>query len=295
MPHPCPESSLAYPRRRLYNRAMSTKALITQDERIYKNDTYETPSDTKRHLRDILTFGSRWSFYLSYFSVVYRLWIRARKGKMGYDYYSRLSNEILEAVESHRGRLKIEGLDKILDSDQNFVIIGNHISSLEAQTLAGIINSRKVAFVMKESLLTTPFFGPIMKSANPIPVTRKNPIEDLNSVMEKGCEYLAKGYSVIIFPQGTRSLVFEPAKFNKLGVRLAQRAGVPCLPLALKTDYWGNGKILKTFGPTHPEKTVHFAFGDPVIPTGKGRNAHEAVISFISSKLKEWGFPVVEE
>ena len=273
---------------------MNTKALVPQEERIYKDDTYVTPEGVKRHPRDILTFGSRWSFYLSYFYVVYRLWLKARKNRMGYNYYTRVSNEILQAVETHRGRLVLEGLDKVLESDKNYVIIGNHISSLEAQTLAAILNTREIAYVMKENLLTTPFFGPIMKAANPIPVTRKNPIEDLNNVMEKGSEYLAKGYSVIIFPQGTRSNVFDPAGFNKLGVRLALKAGVPCLPLALKTDFWGNGKVFKTFGPTYPEKTVHFAFGDPIVPTGKGRDAHAAVLEFITGKLKEWNFPVKE-
>ncbi|MDC7224890.1 MAG: lysophospholipid acyltransferase family protein [Spirochaetales bacterium] len=274
---------------------MSEKALIVQAERFFTNDFYKTPAKVKRHPRDILTFGSRWSFYLIYFSVVWRLWLRARKGFMAYEDYARISLEILKGVETHRGTVEIEGLDKILASDQNFVIIGNHISSLEAQTLAAILNTRKVAFVMKESLLTTPFFGPIMRNANPIPVGRKNPMDDLKSVMETGSEYLKKGYSVIIFPQGTRSSLFDPAHFNKLGVRLALRAGVPCLPLALKTDFWGNGKVLKTFGPTHPEKTVHFAFGDPILPKGKGKDAHEGVVSFISEKLKLWGFPVKED
>ncbi len=273
---------------------MNNTAQINPGERHYGTDHYVTPAGTKRHIRDILTFGNRWSFYLAYFSVVYRLWRLARKDNLSYDAYTRISKGIMDAVESHRGTVEIEGLDRILESKQNFVIVGNHVSSLEAQTLATMLNTRTVAYVMKESLLTTPFFGPIMQRVNPIPVSRKNPVEDLNSVMEKGCEYLAKGYSVIIFPQGTRSAVFDPAAFNKLGIRLALKAGVPCVPLALKTDYWGNGKVLKTFGPTHPEKRVHFAFGEPIVPTGKGREAHEQVLAFITGKLKEWDFPVRE-
>ncbi|MDC7221779.1 MAG: lysophospholipid acyltransferase family protein [Spirochaetales bacterium] len=274
---------------------MSKKAPASGDERIFKDDYYMTPATQRRHPRDVLTFGSRWSFYLTYFSVVFRLFLKARKDKMSYEYYTKVSYEILHGVETHRGKVELEGLDKVLASDQNFVLIGNHVSSLEAQTLAAILNTKTVAFVMKESLLTTPFFGHIMRNANPIPVGRKNPMDDLKSVMEKGSEYLAKGYSVIIFPQGTRCPVFDPAEFNKLGVRLALRAGVPCVPVALKTDFWGRGKILKGFGPTCPEKTVHFAFGDPIVPHGKGKDAHEAVLSFIIEKLKLWGFPVKED
>lgn len=273
---------------------MSSAQIIGSVERKFKGDTYRTPDDKKPYVREILSLGCRWSFYLDYFNVVFRLWLRAHKKQMDYNFYTRVSGEILDHVEGHRGRLDLEGLDHVLENDESCVIIGNHTSSLEAQTLAAMLNTRKIAFVMKDSLLTTPFFGPIMAMANPIPVTRTDPMKDLKSVMEIGTDYLNRGYSVIIFPQGTRSDIFDPGRFNKLGIRLALKAGVSCVPLALKTDYWGNGKLLKSFGPTRPQKTVHFCFGKPIRPKGKGREAHEQVVNHIVAKLREWGAPVAD-
>jgi 1-acyl-sn-glycerol-3-phosphate acyltransferase len=278
----------------MYNQSMKNKAIINPVERIYKNDSYITPGTFRPYLRDYLSLGCRWSFYLDYFYAIFLLWRRARKNRMDYECYARGSYRILSFAEKHRAKLNIEGLDNILESEEPHVIIGNHMSSLEAQTMTGILNTRKIAFVMKESLLTTPFFGPIMRSAYPIPVTRKNPLEDLKSVMEKGTEYLNKGYSVVIFPQGTRTQVFDPNQFNKLGVRLALRAGVSCIPLALKTDYWGSGKILGTFGPIDRKKEVFFSFGPPIVPVGKGREAHEKIVQYIASKLRSWGAQVEE-
>ena len=81
--------------------------------------------------------------------------------------------------------------------------------------------------------------------------------------MEGGRERLAQGRSIIIFPQTTRSLGFDPKLFNSIGVKLARRAGVPVVPIALKTDAWGVGKLIKDFGKIHPEKTVLVDFNKP--------------------------------
>jgi 1-acyl-sn-glycerol-3-phosphate acyltransferase len=70
---------------------------------------------------------------------------------------------------------------------------------------------------------------------------------------------------------------------------LAARAGVPVVPIALKTDAWGVGKLIKDFGKVHPETMVHFYFGDPLIISGNGRVEHEKITGFIQGKLAEWG------
>ena len=56
------------------------------------------------------------------------------------------------------------------------------------------------------------------------------------AVLEGGKQRLQKGISIIVFPQTTRTVRFEPENFNSIGVKLAQRAKVPIIPLALRTD-----------------------------------------------------------
>ena len=63
---------------------------------------------------------------------------------------------------------------------------------------------------------------------------------------------------------------------------------MPVIPIALKTDAWGNGKIVKDFGKIQPKKAVRFAFGDPIHIQDNGREAHEKIIAFIEKKLKSW-------
>ena len=108
---------------------------------------------------------------------------------------------------------------------------------------------REVTFVVKESLVRHPLFGHVMRSRDPIVVGRTDPRKDLETVMNKGPELISKGSSIIIFPQSTRSLVFKPEDFNSLGVKLARKTGVKVIPVALKTDFWGQGKLIKELGP----------------------------------------------
>jgi len=108
-------------------------------------------------------------------------------------------------------------------------------------------------------------------------------------VLNKGMELLAKGISVVIFPQSTRNTEFNPIEFNSLGVKLAGRAGVPIVPVAIKTDFWENGRVFKDLGPISRNKPVYIEFHSPMSVKGNGKEENEKIIDFISSKLKSWG------
>jgi 1-acyl-sn-glycerol-3-phosphate acyltransferase len=127
-----------------------------------------------------------------------------------------------------------------------------------------------------------------MRSRNPIVVGRTNPRDDLRTVLEGGATILSEGRSLVIFPQTTRTPVFDPKEFNTIGIKLAKRANVPVVPIALKTDAWGNGKRLKDFGKIDPSKKVYFSFGNPMVVKERGVEEHNAIIDFIEQHLKEW-------
>ena len=183
----------------------------------------------------------------------------------------------------------VEGLDILRKLDSPCVFIGNHMSTLETMVLPGIIQSfLEVTFVVKESLVQYPVFKHVMRSRDPVLVGRVNPREDLRTVLEGGQEKLRGGTSMIIFPQTTRSLGLDLEQFNTIGIKLARRAQVPVVPVALKTDAWGIGRIVKEFGRIDLSKRVRFAFGEPVTISGSGKEEHESVIEYISGKLKEW-------
>ncbi|MBN1107647.1 MAG: 1-acyl-sn-glycerol-3-phosphate acyltransferase, partial [Bacteroidales bacterium] len=169
------------------------------------------------------------------------------------------------------------------------VFICNHMSTLETMILPGLISPhRRVTFVVKESLVKHPLFGDVMKSRNPIIVGRTDPRKDLEAVMNGGMELLSKGISLVIFPQSTRSVVFRPEDFNSLGIKLAKKAGVKVVPVALKTDFWGNGSIIREVGPIDRHKPIFIKFGEPFSITGTGKEENQRIIDYIVSSLEEW-------
>lgn len=260
----------------------------------WPDEGYRTPESNKISFRRRFFLGTRMSYHSMFMGIVRDMWWLAKRGKMTYVEYVDASSRFLYGIEQEGGILNIEGKEQLKDSSGPFVFVANHMGTLETQALQAVISPIEVSIVAKESLLTTPFFGKIIQNANPIPVGRRHPGEDLRTVLEKGKEYLDRGISVLLFPEGTRSLSFDPKKFNSLGMKLATHAGVEYVPIALKTDFWGTGALSKSFGPIRPKKEVHFAFGKPYKPTGRGKTEHKEAVDFITDKLRSWGVEIVE-
>ncbi len=199
------------------------------------------------------------------------------------------SLRIFRMLEKTGAQIEITGIEHLEQVGGPCVIIGNHMSLLETVILPTIVQSvRDVTFVVKQSLLDYPVFKHVMRFCDPVAVSRTNPREDFKAVMTGGQARLQEGVSIIVFPQTTRTVTFDPEQFNTIGVKLAQKAKVPIIPMALKTDAWGNGKVLKDFGRLDIRKTIHFAFGEPIHVQGRGSDEHQQVMDFIQQKQDEW-------
>jgi 1-acyl-sn-glycerol-3-phosphate acyltransferase len=168
------------------------------------------------------------------------------------------------------------------------------MSTLETIFLPSIVQPFKdVTFVVKRAIVKIPIFKHMMLSRDPIIVDRVNPREDLMRVLTEGAAHLRNGRSIIVFPQTTRTLVFDPAHFNTIGIKLAREAGVPIVPVAVRSDAWGIGKFVKEFGKIDVSLPVRLAFGPPLTVEGRGTATHQAVIRYISDQLQAWGCAVV--
>jgi 1-acyl-sn-glycerol-3-phosphate acyltransferase len=188
-------------------------------------------------------------------------------------------------------RIHAEGLEHITEVQGPCVIAGNHMSALETLVLPGLVEPRKhTTFVVKRSLTTAFAFGHLMRSRDPVVVDRKNPRDDLAAMFTGSEERLAKGISIIVFPQGTRSPNFDREQFNSIGVKIARRNNVPLIPLALKTDAWGCGGagVLKDYGKIVPDMPVRFRFGKALRVEGNGKEEQEHLCRFIEDALAEW-------
>ncbi|MDH7515945.1 MAG: lysophospholipid acyltransferase family protein [Bacteroidota bacterium] len=214
----------------------------------------------------------------------------ARRGRYGRAEWERSSRDILAALERAGCRVEIEGMQHISSFDGPAVFTANHMSTAETFLLPAVIDPVKpLTFVVKPSLLEYPVFGHIMRSRAPIVVSRDNPRADLITVLEEGRRRLANGISIVLFPQTTRITGFDRTMFNTLAVKLAKASGVPVVPVALRTDAWGNGSLIKDFGRIDPRIPLRIVFAPPMGITGNGKREHERILAFIEEHLRRWG------
>lgn len=263
---------------------------IKIDAGYFGSDTYDTPVRHKMNLWQKLKLNNRLYFMMKYGGTVLSTRKQAKSGVYGDKEWADSSFYIFRLIEQTGGMFHITGMENIIKETGPVLFIGNHMSTLETMILPGIIEPlRQVTFVVKESLVKHPLFGDVMRSRNPIVVGRTDPRKDFVTVMDEGMERLSGGISIIIFPQSTRSLEFKPEEFNSLGVKLAKKAGVKVVPVALKTDFWGNGKMIKELGRLDRHKPINFRFGEPFPITGNGKEENQKIIDFVQSALSEWG------
>jgi 1-acyl-sn-glycerol-3-phosphate acyltransferase len=256
------------------------------DERIFEGDTYATAPErgwtVLRALPSLL-------FYLQDAVIVLKAAWRAKRGRYDSAAWAASSQAVLRALERVGVQFEITGIDNLRKLDAPAVFIANHMSILETFILPGILAPvRETTFVVKQSLVEYPLFKHVMRSRDPVTVTRANPREDLRAVLEGGEQRLKAGISIVVFPQTTRATVFDPKEFNSIGVKLAKKAEAPVVPIALQTEAWANGRYLKDFGRIRPSSKVHVAIGAPLRIRDRGREEHEEIVRFISDKLAEW-------
>ena len=228
-------------------------------------------------------------YYTRFLTYCFRYSSLAKQGKFGAEEWWQGSLLTLQALEKVGVEIEITGSKVMEEVTGPCVFIANHMSTLETICLPAVIQPYKdCTFIVKRGIVEYPVFKHIMLSRDPIVVGRANPRDDLKVVLEEGCNLLARGRSIIVFPQTTRTVTFDPEQFNTIGIKLAKRANVPVIPLALKTDAWGIGAIVKEFGRIDPTKKVHIAFGAPITIQGRGNDEHKQIIEFIQQQMQRW-------
>ncbi len=217
----------------------------------------------------------------------------AARGRFGTAEFAKCSRDILSVAEACGGSVEVDGLQYVKDG-MPAVFVANHMGSIETLVVACLILPfGEATFVLKESLMHYPVFRHLVRGIDPITVGRINARDDLKTVLNGGAERLKEGVSVVIFPQATRSPVFDMAKFNSMGVKLAAKAGVPIIPLAVKTDFLASGRIHKDFGRVYPSRPIKFRFGPPIKVSDHPKEGHRQSMEFIVGCLEEWGLPVI--
>ena len=160
-------------------------------------------------------------------------------------------------------RIRIEGRDNY-DRDKTYVIISNHQSILDIL----ILNCLRYRFrwISKIENTKLPVLGWYLRMAKYITIDRGNP-DSKAVMMQKSLDSLRQGISIMIFPEGTRSLNNEMGSFKLGAFQLAIMADKPVLPVIVD----GTGNALPRHGMVFtPGHTLRIKVLDPVYPGSFG-------------------------
>jgi 1-acyl-sn-glycerol-3-phosphate acyltransferase len=253
----------------------------------FTNGAYRTPP---QKVSSLLRRFPTLTFHPRLILSVFRASSAAKRGRYGDRQWSDHGLYLMRALESVGVSFEITGVEHLQQLDGPCVIVANHMSTLETAVLPAIIQPiLPVTFVVKQSLIDYPVFKHIMRARHPIAVTQTDPRHDLKTMLLEGAHRIENGMSVVVFPEGRRSPVFDAARFNTIGVKLAHRAGVPIIPLALYTNAWALGRgRLNDFGRIYPNEKVRFAFGAPIKVNGRGTDENRVLIEYITEHLETW-------
>lgn len=149
-----------------------------------------------------------------------------------------------------------------------YVVVANHESQADPFLLSFL--PWDMRWVAKQELYDQPVIGLAMRFAGDIPV-RRGDGESVRAMMAEAERALRAGISIMMFPEGTRTLDGTLGPFKDGAFDLAIAAGVGVLPVAIHGTRDCRPKHSKWFGEAHATALVLDAI--PPRPAGPGAAA----------------------
>ncbi|MGE5349961.1 MAG: lysophospholipid acyltransferase family protein [Actinomycetota bacterium] len=213
-------------------------------------------------IKSIWVWLSSITFVLLAFPVALILWLLA----LAFDRRRLMNNRwmviqgIVLTKMSPFWKVIVDGREK-LNQKQAYIIIPNHQSLLDI-VFFNMLRHR-LRWVSKIEIFRVPLVGWEMKMVKYIELIRGNKASVIK-MMEKCVESLRDGISVVIFPEGTRSLTGAIGKFKTGAFQLAVKTDKPLLPVLID----GTGEILPKKGGIifRSRRIVRIRVLDPIFP-----------------------------
>ncbi len=176
-------------------------------------------------------------------------------------------------------KIEVNGLEN-LTQGESYIFISNHASLLDIPTVClGL--PFQLRFLAKKELFKIPLFGPALLSAGHIKIDRGNLESAVKSLKEAAIVLKKRGYSALVFAEGTRSLNGEVGRFKKGGVILALSMGIPIVPVSIsgRASLAAKGVYLVKSG------KIKMTIGKPISTEGKDISARHQLVSTIRDEV----------
>lgn len=173
-------------------------------------------------------------------------------------------------------RVEVKGRDAV-DRDIPFIFMSNHLSFLDGPLLFWAI-PQPIRVILKKEIFKIPVVGLGMRQVDFVPVDRKG-IRGGKKSIDKAVQLIKeKGFSFLIFPEGTRSRDGELQVFRRGGFFLALESQAPIVPISIL----GTFELMPKGSFFVKRGLIKVIFHAPVPVVGCGRDR----LSYLSDKVR---------
>ena len=160
----------------------------------------------------------------------------------------------------------VTGLDNV-KSDTQYFFLANHLSNFDVPLFRAI--PTPIRYLAKKELYKIPVFAQALNVAGIVKIDRGAGASSYAAINEGVANAKANGYSLIVFPEGTRSRDGELHPFKKGAFRMAISTGLPVIPVTVNGTWevWPPGSKLFYRGDANvvihePIETAHLGPAD---------------------------------
>jgi long-chain acyl-CoA synthetase len=186
---------------------------------------------------------------------------------------------IVKAIWTFRAPIEVEGLGNLPSAP--YLLCSNHQSFIDPLILLTILPLRVLLHLF--AVGTSEVFGSgfMRRVARILRVVVVDPDANLVPAMRAGAYGLRHGMSLILYPEGERSIDGTPKVFKKGAAILSIHLQVPIVPIAVDGlfDAWPRGKPFQKFAP------LKIRFGKPITPPPASTASEEAYAQ-LTAELK---------
>lgn len=180
----------------------------------------------------------------------------------------RIVNSVVPVWARHvfslcRSEVEVEGLEK-LPADKAVVFVANHQGMMDIPLLYGY-TGKPMAFVAKAELGKIPVLAAWMRLLQCTFIERKSPRKSMQAIHDAAAN-VSRGYSQVIFPEGTRSRGGPHHEFKAGSFKLAFMSKSPIVPVTIDGT-WRIYEDKKKLVPSRVKMIIH----DPIETDGLSR------------------------
>lgn len=176
-----------------------------------------------------------------------------------------------------------------IDPKRTYMFAQNHVNMLDHCTCYPLTPHFKQGIELA-SHFDIPFYGWFMKQRGTIPVLRDgSPKQALKELTEGVRREVAKGHSLLVFPEGTRSIDGRVGTFQQGVFRIAHQLGLPIVPVSVV----GMFEVMRKGEPyINPGHDVHVYMDEPIetadVPKSRIPEIVEQVHARIAARVNDY-------